>query len=147
MWTLFLSGHKIRPCSPMNWFYWYWFSFQVTFSWPSIWVFPPLFICIENEPHFSSPEKVIPWVQKQKGHLSFKFHKVTVESVKSQRGNWMNKSVQSIRGKFSIEQLHGSYNHEQWNHLSEQDHGKHHLIYQVLRQLSMIFKLCHKCII
>ena len=122
-------------------------QFQVTFSWPSVSVFPFYSFILKMNLTFLPLRKLSLGVQNQKGHLRFKFNKVTVEGIKSQRGNWMNKSVQSIRVKFPTEQLLSSYNHEQWNHLSKHDHGKHHLIYQVLRQLSMIFKLHYKCVI
>lgn len=80
----------------MNYFSWYWFRYQVTFFWPPIWILSLLFTHIENGSTFFPLRKLFLRIQSQKGHLRFKFNKVTVESIKSQRGNWMDNSVQSI---------------------------------------------------
>lgn len=85
MWAPSLSGHKIRPWSSMNHFSWYWFRYRAAFSWPPIWMFPLLFTHIENESTFLPPRNLFFGVQSPKGHLPFRFNKVTVENIKSQR--------------------------------------------------------------
>lgn len=111
--TALLYEHKIRSCLSVHNFLRYWFKFEITFFWPSVYVFSThtlqmslcsLFLLWASY-HLEFTELV--------GHLRVTFNILDIESIKLQRGSWVNKLLGSIGVKPPVAQLWCS--HQYWN--------------------------------